>query len=186
MESLFAGHFPKLNILISTSIYENIEVFWFCFESIPVICRRWCTCISSCAIFLASALVLRWLNEETRLFANFYIWPPEKNPNRKWLIHPSHKSNIEAEKYPTMYHFVTEMCTHVHIFVKNWCIVGYGTGALWVCATGQLTTPQLKKGLLWCMDVSLQSGNPICWKIYPPRHNFAAINRLKWKGQLFR
>ena len=30
-----------------------------------------------------------------------------------------------------MHHFVTEMCVRVHIFVTKWCIVGYGTGALW-------------------------------------------------------
>ena len=34
-------------------------------------------------------------------------------------------------KYPIMHHFVTEMCTHVHISVTKGCIVGYGTGALW-------------------------------------------------------
>ena len=27
--------------------------------------------------------------------------------------------------------FVAEMCTHVHISVTKWCIVGYETGALW-------------------------------------------------------
>ena len=30
-----------------------------------------------------------------------------------------------------MHHFVTEMCTHVHISVTKWCIVGCTTGALW-------------------------------------------------------
>ena len=30
-----------------------------------------------------------------------------------------------------MHHFVTQMCTNVHISVTKWCIVGYGTGALW-------------------------------------------------------
>ena len=30
-----------------------------------------------------------------------------------------------------MHRFVTEMCTHVHISVTKWCIVGYGTGASW-------------------------------------------------------
>ena len=30
-----------------------------------------------------------------------------------------------------MHHFVTEMCTHVHISGIKWCIVRYGTGALW-------------------------------------------------------
>ena len=32
-------------------------------------------------------------------------------------------------KNPTIYHFVTEMCTHVHVSVTKWCTVGYGTGA---------------------------------------------------------
>ena len=30
-----------------------------------------------------------------------------------------------------MYHFVTEMCTYVHISVTKWCIVGYLSDALW-------------------------------------------------------
>ena len=41
-------------------------------------------------------------------------------------IVPSHKSHSESDKYPTMHHFVTEMST-----VTKWCIVGYGTGAMW-------------------------------------------------------
>ena len=35
----------------------------------------------------------------------------------------SHKSHNTLDKYHTMHHFVTEMCTHVHISVTN--------GALW-------------------------------------------------------
>ena len=31
---------------------------------------------------------------------------------------------------PTIHHFVTEMCTCVHIFVTKWCIVGYLSNAL--------------------------------------------------------
>ena len=30
-----------------------------------------------------------------------------------------------------MHHFVTEMCTYVHISVSKCCIAGYGTDALW-------------------------------------------------------
>ena len=30
-----------------------------------------------------------------------------------------------------MHHFVTEMCTHVHISATKCCIVGYGTDAFW-------------------------------------------------------
>ena len=46
-------------------------------------------------------------------------------------VDPSHKSHYASDKYPRMHHFVTEMCTHVHISVTKWCIVGHGTGALW-------------------------------------------------------
>ena len=46
-------------------------------------------------------------------------------------IDPSHKSHYASDNYLTMHHFVTEMSTHVQISVTKWCIVGYGTGALW-------------------------------------------------------
>ena len=49
---------------------------------------------------------------------------------RQW-IDQSHKSHNALDKYPTMHHFVTEMCTHVHISATKCCIVGYGTGAFW-------------------------------------------------------
>ena len=49
-----------------------------------------------------------------------------------WVqIDPTHKPHSAPVSYPTMHHFVTEMCTHVHISVTKWCIVGYGTGVLW-------------------------------------------------------
>ena len=47
------------------------------------------------------------------------------------LIDPSHKSHNAWDNYPIMHHFVTEMCTHVHISVTKLHIVGYGAGALW-------------------------------------------------------
>ena len=34
-------------------------------------------------------------------------------------------------QYPTMHHFITEICTRVHISVTNRRIVGYGTDAAW-------------------------------------------------------
>ena len=34
-------------------------------------------------------------------------------------------------RYPTMHHFVTEMCKCVHISVTIWCIVGYLSNASW-------------------------------------------------------
>ena len=42
-------------------------------------------------------------------------------------INMLHKSHSTLNKYPTMHHFVTEMCTWVHIYVTN--------GALWsICS----------------------------------------------------
>ena len=46
-------------------------------------------------------------------------------------IDQSHKSHNAPVPYPKMHHFVTEMCTHVHISVTKWCIVGYWADALW-------------------------------------------------------
>ena len=52
------------------------------------------------------------------------------------LIDPSHKSHNASGKYSTMHHtamhhFVTEMCTPVHISFTKWSIVGYLSNALW-------------------------------------------------------
>ena len=43
----------------------------------------------------------------------------------------SYKSHNAWNKCPTMYHSVTEMCTHVHISVTKCYIMGYNTVALW-------------------------------------------------------
>ena len=40
-----------------------------------------------------------------------------------------------------MHHFLTEMHTHVHISVTIWCIVGYGTGALWDLCNRSIMMP---------------------------------------------
>ena len=47
------------------------------------------------------------------------------------VIDPYRKSRNALDRCPTMHHFLTEMCTQVHISVTKWCIVGYETGALW-------------------------------------------------------
>ena len=43
-----------------------------------------------------------------------------------------HKSHNTEILYPTMHHFITEMCTCVHISVTKWSIVGYLSNILWV------------------------------------------------------
>ena len=42
-------------------------------------------------------------------------------------------------KHPTMHHFVTKMCTCVHISVTKWCIVGYGLVHCGICEMGLLS-----------------------------------------------
>ena len=53
--------------------------------------------------------------------------------DKRWMI----KSRNAPVPYPTMNHFVTEMCTGVHISVTKWCIVGYLSDAWWVCGMGR-------------------------------------------------
>ena len=38
-----------------------------------------------------------------------------------------------------MHHFVTEMCTYVHISVTKWCIVGYELVHCGICEMGLLS-----------------------------------------------
>ena len=54
---------------------------------------------------------------------------------------PSQKSHNASGKYPSMHHFVTELCTFVHISVTKWCIVWYGAGALWDSSNRFIVTP---------------------------------------------
>ena len=93
-------------------------------------------------------------------------------------IDPSHKSHNALNKYPTMHHFVTEMCRHLHIFVTKWCIVGHGIGALWDLCNRSLAPVPVKcpekelchSGWLYLGQISpsgLQSWNvchvDFCW-----------------------
>ena len=81
---------------------------------------------SQCLISLANTLLSRRLKTGLKLpWTHPDIWIKSINKCA------SHKSHNALAKYPTMHHFVTEMCTHVHISATKWCIVGYGTDALW-------------------------------------------------------
>ena len=84
---------------------------------------------------LIARLIIRWLN---------ITWLNITWFNVTWLnlIGPSHKSHNASIPYPTMHHFVTEMCTCVHISVIKWCIVGYLHDALWDLWNGSITRPQ--------------------------------------------
>ena len=72
--------------------------------------------------------------------------------------HLYQKSHDALDKYPTISHIVTEMCTDVHISVTEWCIVGYETGALWDLWDGSNTT-------YYNMTVWILAGNYISFTI---------------------
>ena len=63
------------------------------------------------------------------------------------LLDPSHKSHNALDKYPTMLHFITEMCTRAHFCYKmvhcgiwGWCIVGFSQKICWVtCHVGVMS-----------------------------------------------
>ena len=48
-----------------------------------------------------------------------------------------------------MHHFVKEMCTHLHISVTKWCIVGYGTDALWDIWDWSIAKPHTCQERYW-------------------------------------
>ena len=52
-----------------------------------------------------------------------------------------YKSHNVFDKYPTMLHIVTEMCTSVHISFTKWCILGYGTVHCRVCVQHIILVP---------------------------------------------
>ena len=57
-------------------------------------------------------------------------------------INPSHKSTNASDKYSTIHHFVTEICTHVQISVIKWRFVGYLSNALWDLCNKSITICQ--------------------------------------------
>ena len=83
------------------------------------------------------------------------------------VIDPSHKSHNASDKYLTIHHFVTETCTCMHISVTTWCIVGYGTGALW-----DLCNESIQHGLWagycpWDQLCNWGHGQPVSYYVTP-------------------
>ena len=81
--------------------------------------------------------ILFW-NVSTRSFSN--------------LLHKFHKASVP---YPTMHHFVTEMCACVHISVTKCCVVGYLSDALWDLWDGSYirhwSESSLCQVMAWCL-----------------------------------
>ena len=130
--------------------------------------------------FLAISLVKTWW-ERNKVSIEFNLWWPFVSE-----IDPSHKSHNALNKYPIMHYFVTEMCTHVYISVTKWCIVGYGNGALWICATCLLAC------VLWTAVLLAQ---PVCINVNglerPPlgavhRHQgyFVEVTYFNWRWDI--
>ena len=69
-------------------------------------------------------------------------------PTYSSTIDPFHKSHNASVPYPIMHHFVTEMCTWVHISVTKWCFVGYLSDTLWALWDASIR-PVLWLLLLW-------------------------------------
>ena len=63
-------------------------------------------------------------------------------------IVPSHKSHNASDNCHTMHHFVTWMCTHVHISVAKWCIVVYEISALWGMCNRSIQIVVVTSGLI--------------------------------------
>ena len=80
-------------------------------------------------------------SSRARFFSTFQIVPPIVDFHRREhrSIDPSHKSQNASLPYPIMQHFVTEMCTCVHISVTKWCIVGYLSDAFWDLWNGSIS-----------------------------------------------
>ena len=83
-------------------------------------------CISSC-----------WHWQQCQFSPKYLQQTPRRSPSQ--AIDPSHKSHNASDRYPTMYHFVTEMCTRAHFCYKmvhcgiwDWRIVGFVQQVHWL------------------------------------------------------
>ena len=110
---------------------------------------------------LISELPLYVKNENCYFYGNKFdlTW---LDLNLTW-IDPSHKSHNASDEYPMMHHFVTEMCIHMHISATKWCIVGYGTDALWDLWYGSIE--HLEPGCLYIpAALALWNSSKRSWK----------------------
>ena len=58
--------------------------------------------------------------------------------NFAFAMYLSWKSHNVPIPYPIIIHFVTEMCTCVHMSVIKWCTVGYFSNAWWDLGNGSM------------------------------------------------
>ena len=96
----------------------------------------------------------------------------------KWTsIDPSHKSHNAPDRYPTMHHFVTELCTHVYTSVLKCALwdeglvyCGIRSTGLWkyvfCLLTQKLGCAQYAGGWQYCLGRMSNSGFVFEMKVY--------------------
>ena len=75
----------------------------------------------------------------------------------------SHKSHDALDEYPTMHHFVKEMCTHGHISSTKCCIVWYGTGTWWASSNPYAMTSMYLHKSAWIHSLYLDTCRNNVW-----------------------
>ena len=92
-------------------------------------------------------------------------------------MHQSHNSQ--------RHHFVTEMCTHVHISVTKWCIVGCLWNALWDNCEIGLKRPTMEVVTRFSPNNKLFDRRS--WALTVCMHNFNSRHMMtSWNGNIFR
>ena len=90
-----------------------------------------------------------------------------------WIIstmwQSSRRSHNAPVSYPTMLHFVIEMCTCVHISLTKWSVVGYLCEALYDLWDGFIATTAYLLGPLLNMNVMIARFMGPTWGPVGPR-----------------
>ena len=121
---------PLYHIYITCTVFANWSIFYRNWDSLTKSTQN---VIFSNYAWFCSIMLISSPSERpplTTLRGGLFRKAP-KHDKHTYTIDTSHKSQNASDKYPTMHHFITEMCTHVHISVIKCCIVGYGTDAFW-------------------------------------------------------
>ena len=80
------------------------------------------------------------------------------------------KSQNAIFPYPTMHHFVTEMCACLYISVTKWCIVGHLSSVLWDLGDGSIVMiiyitsafPIIFRKTLWYFVIGTRYTKCVC------------------------
>ena len=149
--------FPRLDIPVRSekrqlSIIDTILCILYCpNDTICIFFSPWCMSEGHRPVCVQIIWQLRGPNQALSGIGHsrgllqyprryFILWFYCVSKPENWAFqYSSHKLRYASDKYITRHHFVTEMGTHnapfcnrnVYTSVTKWCLVGYGTGALW-------------------------------------------------------